>query len=128
MSHPSAATVQPLQQCLSCGSNRDFDIQEDDTAAAVCCQPLRALFLTSSRKQQKHTACSCSVQLRSLPVAAQLAQRVVSHIKGMEARAAGNQPLDRGQFRDEVACQVQVLQLLQCCQGAHINDVAVLHC
>lgn len=49
---------------------------------------------------------------RSLPVAAQLAQRVASRVKGVQARAAGNQPLDRGHFLDEIAGQIQCLQLL----------------
>ena len=76
---------------------------------------------TSSSKQQKQAEeasrrskqhAQDSLPFRSLPVAAQLAQRVAAHVKSVQARAAGNQPLDRGQFLDEVAGQVQTLQLL----------------
>lgn len=64
---------------------------------------------------------------RSLPIAAHAAQGVISDIQSVQARAATNQPLDGSHLLDLVACQIQILKLLQGCHWADIDNVAVLH-
>ena len=63
----------------------------------------------------------------STPVATGFAEWVPSDIKGVHVGQAAHQPLNAGHLSDCIACQVQVLQLLQCNQGADISNVAVLH-
>ena len=62
-----------------------------------------------------------------LPVATGLAQGGASDVKGMQVGQAAHQALDASNLLNCIACQVQVLQLLQCGQGADVSNVAVLH-
>lgn len=63
------------------------------SAAAICCHPCRAsklLHVSNKLKQAEEAGAIYPVSFESLPVAAQLAQRVASNVKGVQARAAGN--------------------------------------
>jgi len=85
----------------------------------LCLAQVKYLYHTNTAK---HSAIASSC----LPVAACLAQGVVSHIQSLQLWQAAHQALYASHFLDLVPCQVQVVQLMKSCQGTHISNVAML--